>query len=88
MKARRKDAGSFPESAADAEFFKGDAYLENFAGELTASAYGVALQHGLGESWLDVELDLWAALSQVVKQLDSRSVLSPGRKMAAQPLSS
>jgi hypothetical protein len=87
MKAKRKYSGCFPKPAANSGSFQRDACLENYAGELTAIAYGVALQHGLGASWLDVELDLWAALTQVVKQLDSSSVLSPGRKMATQPLS-
>ncbi len=33
--------------------------LEVFAAELTAAAYPVALRHGVGDKWLDLELELW-----------------------------
>jgi hypothetical protein len=42
--------------------------LENFAAELTEVAYPIALRHGLGASWLDLELDLWKALAEMVKK--------------------
>ncbi len=40
--------------------------LEGFAAELTAAAYPVALRHGLGHKWLDLELDLWRVLTEMV----------------------
>ena len=44
-----------------------DAVLENFAAELTLVAYRVALRHGTGGTWVDLELDLWKALADTVK---------------------
>jgi hypothetical protein len=42
--------------------------LENFAAELTSVAYAVALRHGVeDDKWLDVELELWEALKEMVK---------------------
>ena len=35
---------------------------ETLVAELTAVAYAVALRHGTGHSWLDLQLDLWKAL--------------------------
>ena len=40
--------------------------LEVFAAELTAAAYWVALRHGAGDKWLDLELDLWRVLTETV----------------------
>lgn len=42
--------------------------LDNLAAELTTAVYPVALRHGIGGSWVDLELDLWKALSETVKQ--------------------
>jgi len=39
---------------------------EHFLAELTDAAYRVALRHGFKGSFLDVELDLWAALRSVL----------------------
>ena len=41
--------------------------LEVFAAELTAAAYCVALRHGAGDKWLDLELDLWRVLTKTVR---------------------
>ena len=46
-----------------------DAFLENLAAELTDAAYPVVLQHGVGEKWLDLELDLWKAMTESVRNL-------------------
>ena len=45
-----------------------DAALENFAAQLTAAAYPIALRAGVGDRWLDLELDLWRAMTETVKQ--------------------
>jgi hypothetical protein len=42
--------------------------LEALAADLTAAAYLVALRHGLGDRWLDLELDLWRVLTATVKR--------------------
>jgi hypothetical protein len=38
--------------------------LEDFVAELTAAAYDVALRHGAGNPWLELELELWHALTE------------------------
>jgi len=58
-----------------------DAFLEDLAAELTNAAYPVVLRHGVGENWLDLELDLWKAMTETVKKLDKiemASVAGPG----------
>jgi hypothetical protein len=44
-----------------------DTLLDNFAAELTSAAYAVALRHGMEDKWLDLELALWEALKETVK---------------------
>src|SRR4051794_24761541 len=53
--------------------------LETFAAELTEAVFPVALRYGVGDRWLDLELDLWRALSETVEKRAraSRSVGSP-----------
>lgn len=46
-----------------------DALLENLAAELTNAAYPVMLKHGMGRKWLEIELDLWTAMIESVKQM-------------------
>jgi hypothetical protein len=41
---------------------------ENFAAELTEAVFPVALRYGVGNRWLDLELDLWHALSESVEK--------------------
>jgi hypothetical protein len=57
-----------------------DALLEDFAAELTRAAYRVALRHGTAGTWLDLELDLWRALADTVKQWGRES--PPGSEAA------
>jgi hypothetical protein len=38
------------------------------AAELTAAAYPVALRYTVGDKWLDLQLDLWRALTETLKQ--------------------
>jgi hypothetical protein len=45
-----------------------DTAVEAFAAELTAAAYPILLRHGMGDSWLDVELELWRALTDAVEK--------------------
>jgi hypothetical protein len=44
------------------------AWLETFTAELTRVAYGVVLQQGTDGTWLDLELDLWRVLSELVQR--------------------
>jgi hypothetical protein len=45
-----------------------DAFAEAFAAELTSAAYPVALRHVVGGTWVDLELELWRALGDVVRK--------------------
>ena len=47
-----------------------DALLQTFAAELASAAYCVALRHGSAAAWVDLELDLWRALIQTVRNWD------------------
>lgn len=47
-----------------------DARRLTIAAELTLVAYRVALRHGTGSTWVDLELDLWRALTETVKKWD------------------
>ena len=51
-----------------------DTFLENLAAELTDAAYPVVLQHGVGDKWLDLELDLWKAMTASVRKLPREKV--------------
>ena len=44
-----------------------DTLRETFVAELTTAAYAVALRHGTGHSWLDLQLALWKALNETVR---------------------
>jgi hypothetical protein len=54
----------------------GDALLETFVAELTCAAYHVALRYGAAGTWLDLQLDLWQAVADTVKQWGRNA--SPG----------
>ena len=43
-----------------------DAWLEEFAAQLTRAVYSLALLHGLRGSWIELELELWRALAKTV----------------------
>jgi hypothetical protein len=45
-----------------------DTSLGTFVAELTTAAYGVALRHGAGHSWLDLQLEMWRALTDTVQK--------------------
>ena len=53
--------------------------LETMAAELTEAAYPVALRHGAGEKWLELELDLWRALADTIKKWLPESPGAPVR---------
>jgi carbon storage regulator len=47
-----------------------DPFVESLAADLTDVAYRVALRHGMGNEWLELQLDLWRAL---IKALEKQS---------------
>jgi hypothetical protein len=58
---------------------RADERLEDFAAELARAAYCVALGHGTADSWLDLELDLWRALSDTVRHWEQESLRAAGQ---------
>ena len=50
-----------------------DALLDAFVADLTSAAYHVALRRRVVGSWVDLQLDLWAALSQAVTRWGSHT---------------
>ena len=50
-----------------------NATLEDLVAELTAAAYVVALRHGVGNPWLDLELELWQALTDVTSKWNHKA---------------
>ena len=56
----------YEESAAER-----NAMAESLAAELTGAVYRIALRHGTKAAWVDLELDLWRALTEAIKQWES-----------------
>jgi len=50
-----------------------DRALERLAADVTDTAYAIALRHGAGGSWIDLELGLWKALARTVREWASGS---------------
>jgi hypothetical protein len=50
--------------------------VEKLSAELTDAAYRVALKHGIRDSFLEVELELWAAVRFVLIKEQSASPFS------------
>ena len=49
-----------------------DRALERLAADAASAAYAVALPHGAGGSWVDLELGLWEALARTVREWGRR----------------
>jgi hypothetical protein len=45
-----------------------DVLLDTFAAELTEAAYPVALKYGVLGSSLDLELEIWKTLTEVIRK--------------------
>jgi hypothetical protein len=45
-----------------------DADLDRFAAELTDAAYPVALKYGVSGAYIDLELEIWKALTELVRR--------------------
>jgi hypothetical protein len=50
-----------------------DRALERLAADLTDTAYAIALRHGAGGSWIDLELELWKALTGALREWAGRN---------------
>jgi carbon storage regulator len=83
--------GRIERRAATARSVADTGHFDDLAAELTRAAYHVALQHGRAGTWLDLELELWRALSDVVKIARARrpktasSNTTPGKPRQKQP---
>jgi hypothetical protein len=53
------------------------ATLEDLTAELAEAAVPVAMRHGVGDRWLEMELDLWRVLTAKIEQWRSESLV-PG----------
>ena len=53
------------------------ATLEDLTAELAEAAVPVALRHGVGDRWLELELDLWRVLTATIQRW-GRETLVPG----------
>ena len=51
--------------------------LEDLTAELAEAAVPVALRHGVGDRWLELELDLWRVLTATIQRW-GRETLVPG----------
>jgi hypothetical protein len=47
---------------------RADQALEAFAAELAHAAYAIALRHGQGDSWINLELELWQVLTDTARK--------------------
>jgi len=54
-----------------------DLQLENFAADLADVAYRVALQHGVGQKWIDLQVNLWGAMTQAIEQRSGLHRMNP-----------
>ena len=45
--------------------------LATLTAKLTDTAYAVALRHGVSGSWIDLQLELWRALTEAIEGAES-----------------
>jgi hypothetical protein len=48
------------------------------AAELTLAAYPIALRHGVGDSWVELETNLWMVLAEAVRNWQRQPPLRAG----------
>jgi hypothetical protein len=48
--------------------------LEDLGTALVVAAYPIALRHGAGDRWLELELDLWKVLTATVQGWDRETL--------------
>src|SRR6516162_4398457 len=51
--------------------------LTSFAADLTDAAYTVVLRHGIGGSWIDLQLDVWRVLAATITETPRSASRSP-----------
>jgi hypothetical protein len=45
--------------------------LASLTATLTDTAYAVVLRHGVSGSWIDLQLELWRALTEAIERAES-----------------
>jgi hypothetical protein len=53
------------------------ATLEDLTAELAEAAVPVAMRHGVGDRWLELELDLWRVLTTTIERWRDARVANP-----------
>jgi hypothetical protein len=56
----------FMSAARTAEY--AESFPELLAAELTIAAYPIALRHGVGDAWVELEINLWMVLAEAVRK--------------------
>jgi len=59
-------------NAKEAEGRPVDVALDNLAAKLTVAAYRVALRHGVQDSWIELEIELWRSLADTLEKWQQR----------------
>ncbi|HTK77532.1 MAG TPA: hypothetical protein VL371_19865 [Gemmataceae bacterium] len=59
------------------------ATLEDLTAQLAEAAVPVAMRHGVGERWLDMELDLWRVLTATIERWRDARVANLKGKVSA-----
>jgi hypothetical protein len=54
-----------------------DTLLDTFAAELTQAAYPIALKYGVSGSSLDLELEIWKTLTELVRRRGRELLCTP-----------
>jgi hypothetical protein len=57
-------------------------FIEGDAAALTDAAYRVLLRRGLGHQWLEIQLELWRAMTDQVQRMERLKVESGSRPKA------
>ena len=60
-------------NAKEAAERRPNATLEDCAAQLTQAAYRVALRHGVEDSWIELEIELWRALTGALEKWQQQS---------------
>jgi hypothetical protein len=60
-----------------------DFLLDTFAAELTDAAYPIALKYGVIGSSLDLELEIWKTLTELVRKRGHELLAAPTSRVAS-----
>src|SRR5215467_7704137 len=69
--------GGSPMTLDSSTEFDAGHVLTSFAADLTDAAYSVVLRHGIGGSWIDLQLDVWRVLAASITETPRPESRSP-----------